>query len=219
MNLAIVLRNLLLCPPATPQSIRTSECLERFGEVQKIILQRTFDDGTINAITIATTDPALLATWTALFAATDNTKAQITPFINAMTNEVGDPIEVGGVGSTVGGIVKKIGSNASPFTGEFHDEERKVMKDLKVWAREKNVSIFLVNEFGDIGGYADNLETPTTFRGIPALETFFVSDKKLGMKADVDKDMVSWSFLPNWSDNFYIVTPTDFNAVSDLVNP
>lgn len=210
----------LLCPPTgAPQSIGVSDCLERFGEVQKIILQRTYNDGTLNVITIATNNPNLLATWTALLAATDETKCQITPFIHAMNNEVGDPITIGGVGATVGGIEKNIGSNASLLTGEFHDEERKVMADIKVYNREKNLSVFLVNENGDIGGIADDLDTPTTFRGIPILDTFFLSDKKLGMKADVDKDFVRWSFLPNWSDKFYIVTASDFTPVVDLVNP
>ena len=108
MNLAIALKTLLLCPPAgAPQSIGVSSCLERFGEIQKIILQRTYDDGTLNTITIATANPNLLATWTALLAAVDNTKCQVTPFINAMNNEVGEPITIGGVGATVGGIEKK----------------------------------------------------------------------------------------------------------------
>ena len=219
-NLAIALKTLLLCPPAgAPQSIGASSCLERFGEIQKIILQRTYNGAVLNEITIATTDPNLLATWTTFLAAIDDTKVQVTPFINAMNNEVGDPITVGGVGATVGGIEKKIGSNASPFTGEFHDEERTVMADVKVYNREKNLSVFLLNEFGDIGGIADDIDTPTTFRGIPILDTFFLTDKKFGMKADVDKDFVSWSFLPNWSDNFHIVTASDFTPVTDLINP
>ncbi len=220
MNLAIVLKSLLLCPPVgAPQSIGVSECLERFGEIQKIILQRTYDDGTLNNIVIATTNPNLLATWTTLLAATDNTKAQVTPFINALLNEVGDPIEIGGVGQTVGGIAKKIGSNASTWSGEFHDEERKVMADIKIYNREKNLSVFLMNEHGDIGGITDDLDAPTTFRGIPILDTFFLTDKKFGGGADVDKDFVSWSFLPNWSDKFHIVTAADFTPVTDLVNP
>ncbi|QDP50433.1 MAG: putative structural protein [Prokaryotic dsDNA virus sp.] len=218
-NLAIALKSLLLCPPTVPQSIGASTCLERFGEIQKIILQRTLNGAVTNSITIATSNPNLLATWTAFLIAGDDTKAQVTPFINALINEVGDPIQIGGVGATVGGIVKNIGSNASPFNGEFHDEERKVMADVKVYNKEKALSVFLLNEHGDIGGLTDNLTTPTIFKGIPCLDTFFLTDKKFGGKADVDKDFVSWSFLPNWSDKFYVVTAADFNPVSDLINP
>ncbi len=220
VNLAIALKTLLLCPPAgAPTDIGVSSCLERFGEIQKIILQRTYNGTVLNTITIATANPNLLATWTALLAAADETKCQVTPFINALVNEAGDPITIGGVGQTVGGIEKKIGSNASPFNGEFHDEERTVMAAVKVYNREKNLSVYLMNEHGDIGGIADDLTTPTTFRGIPIMDTFFLTDKKFGGKADVDKDFVSWSFLPNWSDKFYIVTASDFTPVTDLINP
>jgi hypothetical protein len=45
-----------------------------------------------------------------------------------------------------------------------------------------------------------------------------VGDKNLGGFDAPDGNAISWSFPPNWSDNLVIVTPSDFNPLTDLVN-
>lgn len=214
----VFLRSLLqcACPPAAAlTAIPANTCLERFGQIQKIMIQRTKDGATTNIITIASTNPNVLATWTALKAAVANTKVVVTPYIENPENTPGDPRTYGGGNATLGGIEKTIGSNPSPFTAEFHDITQAIIAVIKEIQCETDISIFLINEHGEIIGITDDPATPTTFKGIQA-RSFFVSDKKLGMFEEVDKNIISWAFLPNWSDLLYRVTPTDFDALIDL---
>ena len=95
----------------------------------------------------------------------------------------------------------------------FHNVVQSIIVTIKALACEKQLSIFLINDCGNIIGLSD--DNGTSFRGIPA-RSFFVSDLKLGMHEEPDKNMIKWSFLPNWSDKLHIVTPTDFDALLEL---
>lgn len=212
MNLLTAL--LCACPPsAAPATIPVVDCIERFGEVQKIIVQRTKNGAVLNEITIGTTDPALLATWNTLKAATDSTKVQVTPYIAEFTNEETDPREASSTG--VGGIAAVLGSDFSNVQGYFHDVPQKVIKEIKKYNCEVGVSVFLINEHGQIGCIADDNGTPTKVRGIPT-RSFFVGDKLMGGRDDVDKNRIMWKYLPSWSDEFYIINPTDFDPREEL---
>ena len=201
------------CPQsAAITTIPLVDCIERFGEVQKVILQRTKNGAVLNEITIATDDPTLLATWTTLIAAVDSTKAQVTPYIAEFTNEQADPREASSVG--VGGIPATLGSDFSPVSGSFHDTPQKVIKKLKAYNCEAGLSVFLINEHGQIGCLADDNETPLKVRGIP-VRSFFVGDKVFGGRDDVDKNAVMWKYLPNFSDEFYIINPA-FDPLSEI---
>lgn len=210
--------SLLLCgcvPGAAIPTIPADTTIERCGQIQKIGIQRTKNGTAVNWITISTANPNLLATWNALKTATDSTKVQFSPYIYAPTNEVGGKIETGGGNEGLGGIPTIVGSNPSPFTAKFQDTKQSIIKEIKKLGCEKEISIFLVNECGNIIGLTDDTTTPTKFRGIP-VRAFFVSDKKLGGFEGVDSNDLSWLFLPNWSDNLHIVTPTDFDALAQL---
>jgi hypothetical protein len=205
------------CPAATAiTTIPTVTCIESFGEIQKIILQRTYSSGT-TLNTIDAGDSAdgieLLATWTDLKAANDSTKVQVTPIIAELSNEVAEPREASSTG--VAGISRILGDDYSPWSGFFHDLPQTIAKKLDDYNCELNLSIYLINEHGQIGCLADDNESPSTFRGIPAV-SFFVGSKIFGGYADVDKNPVMWKFKPNFSKEFAIVTPSDFDAVLDL---
>lgn len=212
MNLFFALQ--CACPQATEiTDIPTVACLERFGEIQKVIIQRQKTGTTVNEITIGTTDPAVILTWTGLQAAVDSTKVQITPFFAEPDNDDPEPREASSTG--VNGIAATLGDEFSSFTAYFHDAPQLVIKDVRTYNCEIGVAVFLVNEHGQIGCLADDNGTPTKVKGIP-IQSFYVGQKKFGNRADVDKNRIQWRFLPNSLDEFYIVNPTDFNPLTDL---
>ena len=208
----------MICPcpeSAAITTITADDCKEAIGQIQKFGIQRTKDGLTVNEIVIATTNPNLKATWTALKAAIDSTKVQFSPEIIETTHEAGEARTYGSGNQVLNGIPLVIGRNASPFTAAFDRIQQKIAKELKTYECEKNLSVFLIDENGIIWGKTDDVDTPTIFKGIP-IESFFVSDKKLGGFDGVDQNMLSWSFKQNWSDDLLGVTPSDFDALEEL---
>lgn len=202
------------CPlQAAIETIPGITCIERLGEIQKVIIQRTKNGTVTNSMTIATDDPALLATWNTLKAATDSTKVQATPFVNEFDMEETDPREASSVG--IGGIAQTLGDDFVPAQGYFHDVPQSVIKKIRKYNCESGLSIFLVTENGQIVGLADDNESATTFKGIP-VRSFFVGNKIPGGRNDVDKNKIMWKFLPGYSDELYVISPTDFDPLADL---
>ena len=58
--------------------------------------------------------------------------------------------------------------------------------------------------------------TAGTYYPIP-VRSFFVGDKTHGGLEAPDSNAIQWTFLPNYSDDLAIVTPADFNPLTDLV--
>lgn len=204
------------CPPgAEIDDIPNADCPEEFGQLQKVIFQRLKQaDGTKNEITIATTDPNLLATWTALKAASDGTKVTVSPFIQNPETEPGAKREFGGGNATLGGIPIVLGAEPTTFAGQVYRARQDVIEAMKGYGCE-NIGVFLVNENGQIAGASDNIETPTKLSPFP-IQGFFVGDKKLGGFEEVDSNAIEWAFPSNWSDKFTTITPVDFKANTDL---
>lgn len=207
------------CPAgAALASVPLSECPESFGQIQKVIFQRIFKTGsTRNEFVVATSLPTVLASWTPLLAAADGSKAVQSPYIQAPTTEPGAAKTYGGGNETLGGLEMIIGREATSFTGNILRAPQKTIAALKTYQCE-NVGIILVDEFGRLGLIADNPTTPTKYTPIP-IASLFVGDKSLGGLEAPDMNVISWKFFPNWSDNLVIVTPTDFNALTDLATP
>jgi hypothetical protein len=183
------------------------------GQVQKVIFQRLYQaDGTKNTIA----DPTLKASWTALLSASNGSKCIISPYIQGPTTEPGAARTWGGGNDSLGGIPVVIGAEPTNFSGNIYQESQAVIKVLKSYMCE-NIGVYLIDENGHIGCIADNPATPTAYSPIPIC-SFFVGDKNLGGYDAPDGNAISWSFFPNWSDNFVMVTPSDFNPLTDLVN-
>jgi hypothetical protein len=203
------------CPEsAAIPNVPISDCPVAFGQTQKAILQRVFSTGTTKN-TIA--DPTLLASWAPLLAAADGTKVVQTPYLTAPETEPGAARTFGGGNATLGGIEITIGREPTPFTGTILRNPQDTIKALKNYQCE-NVGVWLVDEYGRIGCLVDDHDTPTTYYPIP-VSGFFVGDKDLGGLEEADLNAIMWKFFPNWSDQFVIVTPADFNALTDLVTP
>ena len=62
----------------------------------------------------------------------------------------------------------------------------------------------------------DSASTPN-FYPIP-INSLFVGDLKLNGLDSPDENALSFSFQPNWSDDAVVITPTDFNPLTDLAN-
>ena len=207
------------CPAgaALPQ-IPNASCPQNWGQTQKIIFQRIFKTaGTKNSFT-QTASIKQLSSWTPLFAANASsddagTKCVITPYVEAPTSDGGDAITFGGGNDTVGGATKVIGRNPVNMSFVIRQMTQDVIKALKGLQCEDELGVYLVNGDGQILALssADNEYTPIPIRSL------FISDLKLMGLDNPDENALSFSFLPNWSDDAKVVTP-EFNPLTDLSN-
>ena len=202
------------CPAgaALPQ-VPNASCPQNWGQTQKIIFQRIFKTaGTKNSFTQSASIKEL-ASWTALFSASDGTKCVITPYVEAPTSDGGDAITFGGGNDTVGGTTKVIGRNPVNMSFVMRQMTQDVIKALKGLQCEDELGVYLVNGDGQILALSssDNTYTPIPIRSL------FISDLKLMGLDNPDENALSFSFLPNWSDDAVVVTP-DFNPLTDLSN-
>ena len=202
------------CPAgAALPSVPNASCPQDFGQVQKIIFQRIFKTaGTKNSFT-QTASIKQLSSWTALFSASDGTKCVITPYVEAPTSDGGDAITFGGGNDTVGGTTKVIGRNPVNMSFVMRQMTQDVIKALKGLQCEDELGVYLVNGDGQILALssADNEYTPIPIRSL------FISDLKLMGLDNPDENALSFSFLPNWSDDVKVVVP-EFNPLTDLSN-
>ena len=206
------------CPQnAALATIPEQGCAESFGQIQKVAFQRIYkDDGTKNAF-MSTAAIDKKASWTALLAAADSTKVVVSPYIQAPTTEAGAARTFGGGNETLGGVETVIGREPTTFTGVIRSVAQsviKAMKDLQCESIADNLGIYLFDENGNIGALQDGT-TQTTFYPIP-IRSLFIGDKAFGGLEAPDSNAISWSFLPNYSDDFKIVAPDDFNPLTDL---
>ena len=204
------------CPVGTAlPAVPNSSCPQDFGQIQKIAFQRVFTSGTTkNSFTTAAAIE-LLASWTAKLSANDGTKVVVSPYVEAPASDGGDAITFGGGNDTPGGIVKTIGRNPVTMTFEIRQMIQAVISALKGLSCE-NIGVYLFNGDGQIMALKDE-SVATTFYPIP-IKNLFVGDLKLNGLDTPDSNSLSFSFEPNWSDNVAIVTPTDFNPLTDIAN-
>ena len=205
------------CPAAAAlTSIDAVNCAQNFGQIQKLAFQRLRDaDGSRNSFTdIASI--LYLASWTKCLTAYDATKIVVTPYINNPTTEAGEARTVGGGNESLGGIETIIGSNPTTFTAVLNGMPQNVIKQLKTLmceAQGNNLGVYLFNEAGQIACIQD--ESGNSYP-IP-IRSLFVGDKNFGGFEGLDTNALSFSFPPNYSDDMVIVTPSDFNPLTDLV--
>lgn len=207
------------CPVgASLTDIDASSCPEGFGQIQKVVFQRIYSSGsTKNKFVKASADPVTLASWTSLLSSATGTKVVQSPYISEPASEPGGVRTYGGGNATLGGIAINIGREATSFSGKILQQPQAVIKQMKSLECEQ-IGVYLIDEVGRIGMIADDPITPANYYPIPIV-AFFVSDKGIGGLESPDMNVISWSFLPNWSDNLVLVTPTNFNALTDLITP
>ena len=208
---------LCTCPAAASlTTIPAVSCPESFGQIQKIAFQRLRKaDGTVNKFD-STSSILLKASWTARMAAADGSKIVISPYIQAPTQEAGGARTFGGGNETLGGVEMVIGREPSAFSAVIRSCPQSVIKALKALqceAQGENLGVFLFDENGAIecikSGSTDYLPIP--------IRSLFIGDKSHGGLEAPDSNPISFSFLPNYSDDLTIQVPTNFNPLTDLI--
>lgn len=214
------------CPAASAlTTIPNVGCNQSFGQIQKVAFLRLKKaDGTVNSfVDGSTTGINKLAAWTAKMALTDGGKVVISPYIQAPTNEAGEARTFGGGNETLGGIEEVIGRNPSSFTGVLRAVPQsviKIMKELQCEAAGGNLGVILFDENGSIEAIkkSETSGGTTTVSYLPIpIRSLFISDKAHGGLEAPDSNNISWAFPPNYSDDLDIVSPDDFNPLTDLV--
>ena len=216
---------LCACPAATAlTTIPAASCAESFGQIQKVAFMRLKKaDGTVNSfVNGAGTGIDKKAAWTAKMALTDGGKAVISPYIQAPAQDGGDARTFGGGNETLGGIEIVIGRNPMNFTGVMRGVPQSVIKAMKLLqceAQGDNLGVFLFDENGNIEAIKKvTTGTPDVVEYMPIpIRSLFIGDKVHGGLEAPDSNAISWTFLPNYSDELAIVAPSDFNPLTDLV--
>ena len=207
------------CPAAAAiTTIPNVACPENFGQIQKVAFQRLVKaDGTKNSFT-STAAIILKASWTALLAAADGSKIVVSPYINAPADSGGDARMTSGGNDDLGGIPEVLGGEPVQFTGSLRSVPQsviKAMKPLMCEANAGNLGVYLFDENGKIEALQD-ATTATTYYPIP-IRALFIGSKIHGNFDAKDSNVISWYYPDNYSDQLAIVTPTDFNPLTDLV--
>lgn len=207
------------CPAAAAiTTIPNVTCPENFGQIQKVAFQRLHKaDGTKNSFT-STASILLKASWTALMAAADGSKVVISPYINSPADSGGDARLTSGGNDDLGGIPDVLGGNPVQFDGSLRSIPQsviKVLKELMCEANAGNLGVFLFDENGKIQALRD-ATTATTYYPIP-IRALFIGSLIHGNFDAKDSNAIQWQYPDNYSDNLAIVTPTDFNPLTDLV--
>ena len=192
------------CPAnAALTTIPAQGCVESFGQIQKVAFQRLqsaagkknyFDKSAITK----------LSEWSGILSAADNGKIVIT---------------FGGGNETLGGVEMVIGREPTTFQGVIRAVKQSIiaaMKELQCEAIADNLGVYLFDENGNIGCLADDPSNANNLYPIP-IRSLFIGDKTFGGLEAPDSNAIQWSFLPNYSDNFYICVPDGWNPLTDLV--
>lgn len=206
------------CPAANAlETIPVVNCPENFGQIQKVAFQRlTKADGTKNNFS-ATAAITTKASWTALLAAADSSKIVVSPYINAPADSGGDARMSSGGNDDLGGIPEVLGGEPVQFTGSMRSVPQsviKAMKELQCEANAGNLGVYLFDENGKIEAIKG--ETDGTYFPIP-IRALFIGSKIHGNWDAKDSNAISWYYMDNYSDDLAIVTPADFNPLTDLV--
>lgn len=204
------------CPAAAAlTTIPNVACPENFGQIQKVAFQRLRKaDGTANYFE-SIESAALKASWTALLAAADGSKIVVSPYINAPADSGGDARMSSGGNDDLGGIPTVLGGNPVQFDGSLRSIPQsviKVMKELQCEAAAGNLGVFLFDENGKI----EAIEEDDFIYPIP-IRALFIGSKIHGNYDAKDSNAISWQYPDNYSDNLVILTPSNFNPLTDLV--
>ncbi|HAW05594.1 MAG TPA: hypothetical protein DCW83_12970 [Saprospirales bacterium] len=210
----INLSTLILCgaPNTVIPDIPTSAC-EHFGKVQRIIFQRCKNGATANTIPAGSGagGAGVLATWQALTAATDGTKAQFSPFTESPAFTDGTVRTARGGNDSYGGVPISLGYEPTEFEAQILSARQDVIAALKLLRNEDayNLGVYLISADGKLMANVDDVATPTTLSPIP-IQQFNIGNKVAGGYDDVDYNALSFQLEDNWSNTVATIPATDF---------
>lgn len=201
------------CPqPAAIGNIGAFTCGENLGQIQKLIFQRR---QAADALPFAVNPPAEYDSWEAFFTALGVTKMQITPNFEAFVIPAVEAITEGGDdNTTLDGNSVIVGASQVAVTGNFRMIPASILRALKAYNCEGDLTVYMVNEFSQIIGRSLTNDI-VGFQGIPITE-WFIGDGGNEGKNTHDKTMFRFNFRYGWRDYLYKVTPTDFDPRFEL---
>ena len=177
------------------------------GEIGKVYIQRKYSTGTtLNEIIVATANPNLKATWTALSGAADSTKVSFSPIVHAPEFTLGDKNEHGGVGVRQGGKTQDLGSNPSKVKLLAYGITATIEAELKLLACESDLVVFPIDECDNIWGKNEEGGT-TKFYGLGIGASFSCSDRVINGKGNPDHWEIEFEFPSGYSANMIRVVP------------
>lgn len=193
-------------PTAIASAVTTlNPCASDVGQIQKMIFWRRgqYIDSVATAV--------ISTTWTALLAATGDTKAVVSPFVGAVEIPPSDPREFGGGNDTLHGAPIRKGGQTVVCSAQMYQYDQDTIAALKALACEA-MDVVFVNEANQFV-YSDT----NGFSGFEISNgSFFVSDKGIGGLEDADMNKIMFNLKPNWSDTLEISSQTTFAL--DMVN-
>ncbi|MDB0602157.1 hypothetical protein PL373_13565 [Tenacibaculum maritimum] len=203
------------CPNTGPLSeIPDNDCPFDIKQIQKIGFQKpgfVWDTAGTPA-----TDPTLKADWDVLLAATDDTKIVVTPFITGDPKiNRGDAITTGGGdNTTLNGIEEVEGVNPSKFEAFFKSLSPEQEAALDKLSCNQFLVVYFINQDGNI--FCTKIDATKT-KG-QDVQSLFVSDRDNQGFGTKDTVFMSFSLPAKWSKSLIRITPSDFNALTDLTN-
>jgi hypothetical protein len=214
-NLFIMTFASCLCPQAAATTeIGDLTCGENIGQVQKIVFQRrqaTPSFPTFSGSAVGSAD--LLASWTTLLAAANGTHVTVTPFCENFIIPPITPITEGGNdNTTLNGVAIVVGAEFAEATGTFRSLTGELLRQIKDYNCELDLTVFLVNEFRQIVGTSPN---GTTFTGIP-IQSFFIGDGDNNGKNTQDKTNFRFAVSYGWRDRLAFCVPTNFDPLTAI---
>lgn len=198
------------CVGESLRSVPNGLCKSGFGQIQRVVFQRRFNNGQLNIFTDAEMEEA--TSWISRIVAEDSTKVVLSPFIGNPELSSGAKRSFGGDNSTVNGVELNMGREAASFSAVLYEESQTIVSIIKQYMCEV-LNVFLVDEFGAIAA----IKVEGGYTGIP-ITGFFVGDKKMGGIADPDSNTINFSLNPNWSDNLVRLRAEDlgYNLLYDF---
>lgn len=208
------------CPLATSLTdIPASACPENMGQIQRYwfvrkgeVIWDTVTPANNLPATIAALAPTVLAGWTILFAAVDDTHVVASPLIGGDSSvTAGSTIsQGGGDNSTLSGTTLINGINPADGTARFDSLTGPQIAAFRTLACEgTGLEVYMINQQGLIWGQQEG----DLFTG------FDVSNVVLGSMTNAgfgtrDNNTMTFQLDFDYDETKAAVTPTDFNALT-----
>ena len=199
------------CPVGAFPTVNDVTCSENFGQVQKALFCKISTFETVSA------SPAGVV---AALQAKIPTSALVSPFLEGPSQEAGEARTFGGGNDTPNGVEVFLGMGPSTFSAAMRGVPQNIIADMKAlicFAEVNDLGVILINGEGQIEGVGGGTSQAPTLAPIP-IRALRISDKIHGGYEEPDRNEISWQFLPDYSDDVVIVTPTSATTGLDLHN-
>lgn len=192
------------CPTTIPD-VPNMKCAVKFGQIQKIAIQRIGQSFTRAEIITK-------AAWTAFLTASDSSKMVVTPYVESPNSEGGEERTFGSGNQVLDGIEMVMGIEPVKMTFALRHYPQNIIAALKHLMTYRDLGVFLLTGDGRVIARKDG----SLYKPIP-IRSFFVGDLRFGGLTNPDNNHMSFYFKPNYSDLLAVIQP-EFNPTQELAN-